>query len=58
MNVEVKVPWGDGEPQGQPPQSPPQEGQPQQQELSDGGEWKWDGSGWVPVNPGELMRSQ
>ena len=53
VDVEMKVPWGDDETQSQPPQSPPQEVQPQQQELSDDGEWKWDGSGWVPVNSGE-----
>ena len=53
VDVEMKVPWGDDETQSQPPQSPPQEVQPQQQQLSDDGEWKWDGSGWVPVNSGE-----
>ena len=57
VNVEVKVPWGDDEPQGQPPQSPPQsspeEVQPQQQQLSDDGEWKWEGGEWVAVNSAE-----
>ena len=50
VNVEMKIPWGgEDDSQSQPPQSPPT----QQQELSDDGEWKWDGSGWVPVNSGE-----
>ena len=57
LNVEVKMPWGDDEPQGQPPQSPPQsspeEVQPQQPQLSEDGEWKWEGGEWVPVNSGE-----
>ncbi len=54
VNVEVKAPWGgEDDSQSQPPQSPPEEAKPQQQELSDDGEWKWDGSGWVPVNSGE-----
>ena len=57
VNVEVKMPWGDDNPQGQPPQSPPQsspeEVQPQQQQLSDDGEWKWEGGEWVAVNSAE-----
>ena len=57
VNVDVKLPWGDDEPQDQPPQSPPQsspeEVQPQQQQLSEDGEWKWEGGEWVPVNSGE-----
>ena len=57
VNVDVKLPWGDDEPQGQPPQSPPQsspeEVQPQQQQLSEDGEWKWEGGEWVPVNSAE-----
>ena len=42
----------DDEPRGQPPQSPPEEAKPQQQELSDDGDWKWEGGEWVPVNSG------
>ena len=57
VNVEVKMPWGDDEPQGQPPQSPPQsspeEVQPQQPQLSEDGEWKWEGGEWVAVNSAE-----
>ncbi len=69
VNVEMKAPWGGDEPQGQAPQSPPEDSQPQQQQLSDEpqgqaadhpkiisteeGDWKWEGGEWVPVNSGE-----
>ena len=47
VNVEVKMPWGDDNTQS----APPQKAQPQKQQLSDDGEWKWNGSEWVSVFP-------
>ena len=48
VNLEQKLPWGNEEDGGAKSKTPPEIVETQGQ-LSEDGQWKWDGGGWVPA---------